>query len=172
MYQLKEMKYTKYISVLFLLSVLTVPSCVKEKEFPTIPAIQFLHFDAYTPDSADCVIAFQDGDGDIGILPGDATTPNDYQLKYLYKDLTTGVFKPYDSDLTTPAMDTLFYSYRVPNLTPDGQYKALDGEIRAKLRAAPIYHPTHSIVKFEIILRDRAGHLSNRVMTNEIITNP
>lgn len=166
------MKYTKFIAVLFLLSVIIIPSCVKEKEFPPIPAITFLHYDAYAPDSADCVIAFKDGDGDIGILESDATTPNDYQLKYLYKDLLTGVFLPYDSNLATPEMDTLFYSYRVPNLTPDGQYKALDGEIRAKLRAAPIYHPAHSIVKFEIFLRDRAGNVSNRVMTNEIITNP
>ena len=165
------MKHIKYIFVLFFLSLIIV-SCVKEKEFPPTPSIAFLHYDAYTPDSADCVISFKDGDGDIGILPEDATSPNDYKLKYLYKDLATGVFLPYDSNLATPEMDTLFYSYRVPNLTPDGQYKALDGEIRAKLRAAPIYHPAHSIVKFEIFLRDRAGNVSNRVLTNEIITNP
>lgn len=166
------MKDYKFIAAVFLLSLTIMSSCVKEKEFPSTPAITFLHYDAYTPDSADCVIAFTDGDGDIGIMEDDATTPNDYKLKYLYKDLVTGTFKPYDSDLSTPAMDTLFYSYRVPNLTPDGQYKALDGEIRAKLRAAPIYHPAHTIVKFEITLRDRAGNISNKVMTNEIITNP
>lgn len=172
MYQLKEMKDLKYIAVLALLSFSVLPSCVKEKEFPTTPAIKFLHYDAYTPDSADCVISFTDGDGDIGILEGDATTPNDFQLKYLYKDTTDGLFKPFDAIDSTLAMDTLFYSYRVPNLTPDGQYKALDGEIRAKLRAAPIYYPLHTIVKFEIMLRDRAGNYSNRVMTNEIIINP
>ena len=36
------------------------------------------------------------------------------------------IFKPFDANPATPQIDTLFYSYRVPNLTPDGQYKALD----------------------------------------------
>lgn len=166
------MKDIKYIVGFALLGTFGMSSCVKEKEFPTTPVIEFLYYSAYTPDSADCVISFTDGDGDIGILEGDATTPNDYQLKYLYKDTTDGLFKPFDSNPSTPAFDTLFYSYRVPNLTPDGQYKALDGEIRAKLRAAPLYYPLHTIVKFEITLRDRAGHLSNTVMTSEIEVNP
>ena len=171
MYQRKEMKDYKFIASVFLLSVTLLSSCVKEKDFPVEPTITFLYYSAYTNDSADCVIAFKDGDGDVGILDGDETTPNDYTLKYLYKD-TDGTFKPFDSNTATPAMDTLFYSYRVPNLTPEGQYKSLDGEIRAKLRAAPLYYPLHTIVKFEITLRDRAGHVSNRVMTSEITVTP
>ncbi len=166
------MKDIKFIATLFILSASLLSSCVKEKKFPAEPSIEFLYYEAFTSDSADCVIAFKDGDGDIGIMADDATTPNDYKLKYLYKDPTDGVFKPFDEYPATPAMDTLFYSYRVPNLTPDGQYKALDGEIRAKLRAAPIYYPLHTIVKFEITLRDRAGHISNKVMTNEITVTP
>ena len=161
------MKQNKYIAGLAVLSALVLGSCVKEKKFPDTPSIEFLYYSAYTPDSADCVISFKDGDGDIGILDEDSTTPNDYTLKYLYKD-TDGTFKPFDSSIGTGGFDTLFYSYRVPDITPEGQYKALDGEIRAKLRAAPLYYPTHTIVKFEIQLRDRAGHLSNKVMTNEI----
>ncbi|HLC82378.1 MAG TPA: hypothetical protein VJI69_01015 [Bacteroidia bacterium] len=165
------MKDYKFIASVFLLSLTLLSSCVKEKNFPTTPAIEFLYFTQYTPDSAGCVISFKDGDGDIGIMDDDATTPNDYMLKYLYKD-TDGTFKPFEIPNTTPTFDTLFYSYRVPNLTPEGQYKALDGEILAKLTAAPLYYPSHTIVKFEIQLRDRAGHLSNKVMTSEIIVNP
>ena len=69
-------------------------------------------------------------------------------------------------------MDTLFYSYRVPNITPDGQYKALEGTIKARLRSAPLYYPTHQTIKFEIRLRDRAGNLSNIVTTNEFDPTP
>ena len=166
------MKDIKIIPALFLLSAAMLSSCVKEKDFPVTPTITFLYYSAYTNDSADCVIAFKDGDGDVGILDDDETTPNDYRLKYLYKDPIDGVFKPFDAIDSTAAMDTLFYSYRVPNLTPEGQYKALDGEIRAKLRAAPLYYPLHTIVKFEITLRDRAGHISNKVMTSEITVTP
>ncbi len=162
------MKDIKYIAVLGLLSTLVLSSCVKEKDFPTTPQIEFLYFTQYTPDSAGCVIKFTDGDGDIGILDGDETTPNDYVLKYLYLDTADNTFKPFELPNTTPTFDTLVYSYRVPDITPDGQYKALDGEILAKIYSSPLYWPLHTIVKFEIQLRDRAGHLSNKVMTREI----
>lgn len=165
------MKSLKYISVIALMSVSILPSCVKEKDFPVTPAIKFLYYSPYTNDSADCVISFKDGDGDIGILAGDATSPNDFKMKYLYKDTTDGLFKPFDRTPADTIFDTLFYDYRVPDLMPEGQYKALDGEIRAKLRAAPLYYPTHKTIKFEITLRDRAGHLSNTVTSNEISVN-
>lgn len=163
------MKEFKYIIVLAILGSVILSACVKEKDFPTTPAIAFLKYDNYSADSADCVITFKDGDGDIGILESDTVSPNDFRLKYLYKDTLDGIFKPFDAIDSTLVMDTLFYTYRVPNLTPEGQYKALDGEIRAKLRAAPIYYPTHEIVKFEITLYDRAGHRSNVVTTDEIV---
>ena len=161
------MKEFKFIPLISLLGISVLSSCVKEKSFPPEPVIAFKEFIKLGPDSADCVITFNDGDGDIGILASDLTSPNDFRMKYLYKDID-GVFKPFDIIPATPAMDTLFYEYRVPNLTPEGQYKALNGEIKAKLRAAPIYGPGHTVVKFEITLRDRAGHLSNMVSTNEI----
>lgn len=166
------MKDFKYITIITLFSILLLSSCVKEKEFPTTPIIKFLYYSSYTSDSADCVISFTDGDGDIGIFDYDTASSNDFKMKYLYKDTIDNIFKPFDANPATPKMDTLFYSYRVPNLTPDGQYKALDGEIRAKLRAAPIYYPTHKTVKFEITLRDRTGNISNKVETTEISVSP
>jgi hypothetical protein len=166
----KKMNYFKYIAFLLLITSCILSSCVKEKTFPVQPIIEFKDYIEYVStetDSADCIITFKDGDGDIGIYEGDTAAQNDLKMKYLYKDID-GIFKPYDAIDTTTAMDTLFYSYRVPNLTPDGQYKALNGEIKVKLRAAPLYKPGHQTVKFEITLRDRAGHLSNMVSTNEI----
>jgi len=143
-------------------------SCVKEKNFPPEPKIEFVNFATYGLDSADCTISFKDGDGDIGILDGDTASADDFKLKYLYKG-SDGQFHPFDMIDSTAAMDTLFYSYRVPNITPEGQYKALEGQIKAKLRSAPIFFPAHHLVKFEIRLRDRAGHMSNVVSTNEIV---
>ncbi|MBA3971270.1 MAG: hypothetical protein H0X46_03865 [Bacteroidetes bacterium] len=161
------MKQLKYLAATLILAAIVLSACVKEKDFPTTPVIIFKKYDSYTTDSADCVITFKDGDGDIGVLEDDSASPNDFRLKYLYKDTTDGVFKHLD-DPATVAADTLFISYRVPNLTPEGQYKALDGEIRAKLRGL-IYFPTHPIVKFEVTLYDRAGHRSNVVTTDEIV---
>ena len=165
---MKQFKYIFFIAIAF---ALVVSACVKEKKFPPEPRIEFVGYTKYSNDSADCLISFKDGDGDIGIEAGDTVSEDDYQLKYLYKD-TDGSYKPFDAIDSTAAMDTLFYSYRVPNITPTGQYKALEGTIRAKLRSAPLYFPLHTMVKFEIRLRDRAGNLSNIVLTNEFSTAP
>jgi len=162
------MKKLKFIFLISAITLLYITSCVKEKNFPPEPKIEFLKYVKYGLDSADCIISFKDGDGDIGIKQGDTITKNDFMMKYLYKGLD-GEFHPFDLIDTTPAvMDTFFISYRIPYLTPDGQYKALDGEIKAKLRVPPLYVPGHTVVKFEIFIRDRAGHVSNRVQTNEI----
>ena len=163
------MKQFIYISF-FIISSISITSCVKEKQFPPQPVIEFEEFVSYGNDSADCFIKFKDGDGDIGILPGDAISEDDLKMKYLYKG-PGDVFLPIDSSFGTPQFDTLYYSYRVPNLTPDGQYKALDGQIKIKLRTSPLFGP-HTVVKFEITLRDRAGNVSNMVTTNEITVNP
>nr|MDQ3049005.1 hypothetical protein [Bacteroidota bacterium] len=117
------MKQISTISAILFCTAIFMSSCVKEKTFPPEPIIEFVEFISYNPDSADCIIKFKDGDGDIGILEGDTASDDDFKMKYLYKD-TDGIFKPFDGIDSTAAMDTLFYSYRVPYLTPDGQYKA------------------------------------------------
>ena len=160
------MKQFKIISFGLIVLSIGLTSCVKEKNFPAIPSIEFKQYDNYGRDSANCIIKFKDGDGDIGVLEGD-TIP-DLKMKYLYYDTASHTFLPLDYDLTNLTFDTLFADYRVPNLTPDGQYKALDGEIKVKLRSLPIYDPTHYKVKWEIRLKDRAGNTSNTVSTDEI----
>ena len=162
------MKHLNPILLIIVVLITIQTACVKEKNFPPEPIIEFKQYIKYGLDSADCIIKFKDGDGDVGILSGDTSSTDDFKMRYLYKDTTDGKFHPYDATVGTIVFDTLYYSYRVPNLTPTGQYKALDGEIKAKLRSAPLYGPGHKTVKFEITLRDRAGHISNMVTTNEI----
>jgi hypothetical protein len=161
------MRLFKHIILFSGLGLVLLPSCVKEKTFPPEPEIEFMRYEKFGNDSANCIISFKDGDGDIGILEGDTAADDDFRMKYLYKG-SDGQFRPFDAIDSTSQMDTLFYSYRISDITPDGQYKALEGEIKAKLRAAPLYFPTHTVVKFEIRLRDRKGNWSNIVTTNEI----
>ncbi|MFL5765803.1 MAG: hypothetical protein ACJ77K_17790 [Bacteroidia bacterium] len=163
------MKSFQKIMLTALPAAILVSSCVKEKDFPDTPVIAFRQYVTYGTDSANCFITFKDGDGDIGIQHEDASSPNDLVMTYYYKDPVDGQYKLYDAD-GNPAngIQSPPYSYRIPNLTPDGQFKAIEGEILIKLRAQPIYGPGHHDVKFEIQLRDRAGHLSNKVSTNEI----
>lgn len=150
-----------------------VTGCIKEKQFPPQPIIEFQEFISYvgdknTVDSADCIIKFTDGDGDVGLSKEDTISPPNLRLKYLYKNLVDGKFYPMDAIDSTTVLDTLYFDYRIPNITPDGQYKALDGTIKAKFRTSPVFYPGHKVVKFEITLSDRAGHKSNTVNSNEI----
>jgi hypothetical protein len=162
----------KQIRHILLISVLAVTGCIKEKNFPPQPIIEFDQFINYVGknnvvDSADCIIKFQDGDGDIGLAVNDTFSKPNLRMKYLYKG-KDGLFHPFDAIDSTTVLDTMFFDYRIPNITPDGQYKALDGTIKAKLRTSPVFYPTHKVVKFEIVLTDRAGNKSNMVSTNEI----
>ncbi|HSH67009.1 MAG TPA: hypothetical protein VLB84_14755 [Bacteroidia bacterium] len=161
------------ICILLFIAVIGGIGCIKEKQFPFQPIIEFREFVNYvgsgnTVDSADCVIHFTDGDGDVGLAKEDTVSPPNLRLKYLYKNMADGKFYPLDAIDSTAAMDTLFFDYRIPNITPDGQYKALDGIIKAKFRTSPVFYPGHKVVKFEIVLSDRAGNKSNMVTTNEI----
>lgn len=164
----------KQLSYLVLFIILTsATGCIKEKQFPPEPIIEFQDFISYvspknTVDSADCIIKFTDGDGDVGLFEGDTISKANLRMKYLYKNLIDGQFYPVDAIDSTTVLDTLFFDYRIPTLTPDGQYKALDGTIKTKIRTSPVFYPGHKIVKFEIVLWDRAGHKSNMVTTNEI----
>ncbi len=164
----------KQLSYLILCIILTsAMGCIKEKKFPKEPVIEFQDFISYVGaknivDSADCIIKFTDGDGDVGLLEGDTISPANFRMRYLYKNMTDGKFYPMDAIDSTTVLDTLFFEYRIPNLTPDGQFKALDGTIKAKFRTSPVFYPTHKVVKFEIVLTDREGNKSNMVMTNEI----
>ncbi len=152
--------------LLFFLLILTcITACKKDDSLPLEPSIEFVNIITYGNDSADCIISFKDGDGDIGILEFDNTSPDDLVMKYLYRD-NNGVYVAYDSSFGTPQFDTLFYTYRVPDVSPEGGTAQLEGEIMIKLRSGPIFNPLHSFVKFEIRLRDRAGNWSNIAETS------
>lgn len=161
------MKHLKYILFFVLFISISNTSCVKESDFPVTPVIEFMSFEVFQNDSAICFISFTDGDGDVGFAENDTNAFRDLTMKYLYQK-ADGEFYPYDKLPGTSEFDTLFYDYKVPFLTPDGQFKALDGEIEIKLTAAPLFAPTHDVVKFDIQLRDRAGNKSNIVSTNEV----
>jgi hypothetical protein len=156
------MKYTALIFPAFF-CLLFCSACVKEKNFPAEPQISYLGYKQFEGDSAECLISFKDGDGDVGVPESDTT--NDLVMKYLYKG-ADGVYHPFS--INDSVFETLFYGYRIPDITPRGQYKALEGTIKAKIKSHPLYFPGHDAVRFEIRMRDRSGHWSNAVLSDEI----
>ena len=155
------------------IGVLISSSCIKEKSYPTTPAIKFKSFSHSGLDSANIIISFTDGDGDIGLTQGDTTGDfnskskyyYNFYIRYLYK-AADGSFKAY---VPTPGADTLDFKYRIPKLlTGQQQKKALSGDIKVKLYAPFAVHDT---IQYDIYIYDKALHKSNTVNTGTLILN-
>jgi hypothetical protein len=159
-----------YSTFFVLVTVVFLSACIKEKNFSSLPIIKFKNFILYSKDSADIIISFTDGDGDIGLTQEDTSGvfgPSSFYnknlyIRYLYKTFD-GRFVPYEK---APG-DTLDFAYRIPKLIPDNQQKrALSGEIRVNLNKVIAIHDT---IQYDVYLIDKALHKSNVVNTGTII---
>ena len=144
--------------------MLMASSCEKQEDFPIIPAIEMSEKQIYE-NPTEIIIKFTDGDGDIGLDESDTEPPYDFDTvnfnKYYYNLLMYYYEKQGDEwvyvELAVP------YFYRVPNITPTGQNKTLNGEIKVNLPTLPNNRPDS--VRLEIELIDRALHESNLLTT-------
>lgn len=160
-----------YKYLLIVVAVLFMSACINRTEYSPIPDIAFKDFVKRGNDSADFIITFKDGDGDIGLNQWDTTgdfaltSPYYYNLvmKYFYKK-TDGTFEQF----VLPGGDTLVYKYRIPDIRPKGQNKALAGEIMVNM-LAPYYYPGHTTIRYDVYIYDRSLNKSNVVSTPEIV---
>ncbi len=153
--------------------------CKKSEIYPNIPALTFksIYFTTDPIITTDTLIgvifSYQDGDGDIGLNPGDTFPPyqsikganekemNPYHhnLHIEYLTMQDGVFKPVIIPNTT---DTLRYEVRLQNITPEGKHKAIRGDIDWQI-LPPLYPEIGRTVKLRIKIYDRALNASNTV---------
>lgn len=150
---------------LFLVAVFTFScySCVKKKTYPTTPEIEYKEFIPYQGDTADLVIKFTDGDGDIGLSSINDSTRNLF-VTYYYKDVLTGKYTAYYSSMLN---DTLRTGYVVRSPTESYKGKPISGEYSIRLQQY-----RHSVqvkqLKYVVVMYDNAGHKSNVLTTDEI----
>lgn len=158
----------KRLSFFTLLGTLLYGCTVKEEQFPTIPALTFLEYSKSTITNGDTfsmTIGFTDGDGDIGIVAGTpprndtvCVTPESIIItnpgfNFFYKDLR---------DNCTQFARTEYYQPTGKNKSIRGQVVIRLGAFCKKVCTVPGCSDT---VRFELVLRDRAGNLSNRLVT-------
>jgi len=169
---------TKIVLVLsFALSFLA--SCLKPKVFPNEPAIEFISFEAQG-DSGIIVFSFTDGDGDIGLEQEQLEPPFDtssyyyYNLYINYFEMMNGSWVRGTSDPlgnNFPTADSITFSYRLENITPIGQNKALRGEIEIIME--PFFYNSSSnhndSILYKIMLIDRNLNRSNLLETPLIL---
>jgi len=164
---------TKIAVVFVLLGTFLLSSCLKPEEFPNEPIIEFISFEAQG-DSGIFVISFTDGDGDIGLEAQDTLEPYNessyyyYNLYFDYYEIVNGDTVRGTSDPNNfPTADPITLAFRIEDITPVGQNKALKGEIKTILEPR-YYHAgatSNDSLLYKIVLIDRALNVSNELIT-------
>ena len=137
-------------------------SCSDEDTYPVTPEIAFkslvIFQNTANNDSVVLTFSFTDGDGDIG-TPGSDTVGRDVFIKFY--EMQEGVFVPFNDPFGA-------FNYKVPFLIPRGNNNSLKGDIVINVDYNPLV--ANDTVKYEVYMRDRAGHKSNTFVTTTIVT--
>ena len=178
------MRHCPNIILFVLIIVLAgMGACKKVKKYPDIPRIEYLGFQKiYNPDlelydRGVLSFTYEDGDGDIGLNSSDTMPPFDASSKYHYNLIIT-YFEMQNGQLTevpilwfnpeTEEFDTLTLSARIPNLTPSGINKSINGEIYDTLFIYN-FNSNFDTIKFDAYIVDRALNESNTISTPLIV---
>lgn len=160
------------ITLIAIFAVFGLQSCLEEVTYPDEPRIGFERFTEFTDNTAELVISFTDGDGNVGLDQGDTLDPYCpdecefyYNLFLEYYELRDGEWTHIELD---PQAGQIPFYYRVPRVEPTGQNPALNGEIKLDM---PFYYlvSDYDTVRFEITLVDRALNISNMVRSRTFL---
>jgi hypothetical protein len=156
--------------------LIIVQACDKEPAFSPVPEIKLIDFtqisNSNQKDSIGILkIGFTDGDGDMGLSPYDTLPPYQVQGDFYYNFVVKYFEKQqgiWVEVTTLPDGNPLINSARIPNITPTGQRKALEGEISINLFTN---NPLSSFdtIRYACFIYDRALNKSNIIETNEIV---
>lgn len=167
---MKSVSYS--VAKVAVLAALVAPivGCFPKEEFPVEPRITMKSFEQFG-DSASLTISFTDGDGDIGLEPSALQPPFDtgstffHNMFLEYEELQNG-------EWVRPTLSIPFY-YRIPNITPTGQNKVLEGDIAVALKPWPVFPAApgspNDTVRFSVKLVDRALNQSNTEFSPEVV---
>lgn len=140
----------KGIQYTVMLCILTLGSCGKEAQVSSAPSISLVSVSATElkqfKDSLVIVIAYSDGDGDIG-----QENPDINDLKVKDRRLSEADY------------------YFVKPLAPPGSNAQISGQIQVRLKNTFLLGAgANEVTQFDIQLKDRAGHWSNSINTPNI----
>ena len=159
------------------------------KTYSVVPAIAFKSYTVSYSDSTGVpdykltlIITFTDGDGDIG-LNQDDTIGNFNKNSVYYYNLWVPYYEkipgpdsfkqvntqyPYNWGDTANPSKVVNYNGRIPDVTPQGKDKAINGTIQYDFDLGSGTKSGTKAIRFGFILVDRALHKSNMVYSPEI----
>lgn len=156
------MKLKNYHILVFVGLLFAYSACVKKKTYSQNPEIAFKAFYPFKGDTADLVITFKDGDGDIGKIQED-TTKNLF-ITYYYKDTITLKYVAFYSFTLN---DTIRSDYTVRKPSNEYEGKPISGEISVRINEYR-HDPSIKKLKYVLYLVDNANHKSNVITTPEL----
>ncbi len=169
-------RYTKVLLTVGIAWVLST-ACLRTDEYPLEPMITFDGFSLV--DSVDqlgnlntyCIvtIGFTDGDGNVGLRPGD-TNGRYHPDSLYYHNLLVDYYEWNDSTNSFKLIEDLNppFSARIPYLTPEGKNKTLKGDIVYDMNVSFTGSDT---IRFDFRLVDRSFTESNTVESPPIYLN-
>jgi len=165
------MKSVVKITIIF--AFLLTLGCKKDKLESVPPTITFLDANL-SKDKTYCIVRFEffDGDGDLGLRQNENEGEFEFNLFVDYYEKENGVWKLKSPVITWNSSenkyDTTELHLRVPFIENETK-EPLRGETQVELFFNTFVVP--DTFKYEIILKDRALHSSNKITTSDILTN-
>jgi hypothetical protein len=154
-------------------------ACRPDKnKFSEVPFLQikgaYIYNNGFDKDSfIELVMHYRDGDGDIGLDPGDTAPPFNnggwafYNLKiWMWEKVNGQWIKPINLLANPP--DTLNFHERIPRITPTGRAKWIEGDLSVKIPAEP-YGLKPETVKLQVMLMDRKLQSSGWLESEELL---
>ena len=164
----------KKVSAFIIFGVIfSLSGCYKETTFDVTPSIEFkdlrkeIRIDAFTgskKDSLILTIKFQDGDGDLGVNEKEkaaAEVKSDYNYIIRLFRKKKGVFQEF--------VPSVPYSGFFPRLKSGGKIGPIEGTLDYSVDFPHPFTPVKDSLKFQVIIKDRAGNISNTVESKVIV---
>jgi hypothetical protein len=151
-----------------LIGITVLLSCTKPPNYPIEPVIKFVAWNKTTivqgdskQDSLKLILSFTDGDGDLG---SDQTNISRINMFVIDK-----------------RKNQVADSLSIPYVPVEGSRNGISGKLEASLFTTCCYFPdatppctpstlyAYDTVTYEVFIKDRAGHYSNKVITEPIL---
>ena len=155
---------------IFFFCTVLAAGCVHREHYSEVPHIEFVRLEKLDDgtgrdNQANLVIAFQDGDGDIGLSSRDTTGPFAPDSAYYYNFFIDFIEKQHGEWVVVETPGT--HNARVPYLS-EAVPESIEGELTI---LTDINNPSspYDTIKLRCHIVDRALHESNIIETPEII---
>jgi len=138
-------------NIIHLFVIVLLFSCEKEQVISDTPIIEFKSISPTTvqeySDDIIITISYSDGNGDLG--------ENNPDIHNLFVE---------------DNRNSIVYQFRIPQLAPDNNSIAIEGDFSIKINGSGITNSsTSQQVNYDIYVKDRAGNKSNTITTSSII---